>query len=70
MSNIAEEAAEKVGGQSALAKLAGVSPQAVQQWVSKGFIPGAKVGVISKETGIALDRLVDAIPPRNTRLAA
>lgn len=39
MENAIEKAARIAGNRSALAKLLGVSPQAVQQWVQRGVTP-------------------------------
>ncbi len=45
------------GNQSALARLAGVSPQAVQQWVAAGRVSHKKVRVVSERTGVGRNKL-------------
>lgn len=37
-----EKAVRLAGSQTALATLAGVTPQAVQKWVAQGFVPGER----------------------------
>jgi len=46
-----EEAAQIVGSQSELARILGVSPQAVQQWVAINHVPAKRVRDIVKSTG-------------------
>lgn len=52
-----ELAVQWAGSQSALARKAGVSPQAVQQWVERGRVPPRRVPLIADMTGIAAHRL-------------
>jgi len=49
----AEKAAEKVGGQSALARLLGCTPQAVQRMCATGRIPAERVLAIEEATGVS-----------------
>ena len=51
-----EKACEAVGGQAELAKAVGVTPQAVNQWVSKGKPPPERVLGIESATGGAITR--------------
>ncbi|AVY95774.1 hypothetical protein DAI18_18280 [Microvirgula aerodenitrificans] len=61
MTNIAQEAVDRAGGsQSDLAKKIGVSPQAVQQWVAKGFVPPKRCRRVSEATKLPLARLLAA----------
>lgn len=57
MKQALDEAISIAGNQSALARMCGVKPQAVQQWVKKGFISRKRVKLVSVKTGIALERL-------------
>lgn len=57
MKQALDEAIVKAGSQSALAKLVGVKPQAVQQWVKQGFVSRKSAKVVSSRTGVSLDRL-------------
>lgn len=52
-----ELAVQWAGSQSALARKAGVSPQAVQQWVERGRVPPRRVPAVADITGIAADLL-------------
>lgn len=54
MESNVEKAVRLAGGQTALAKALGVSPQAVQQWVASGAVPSDKCPKIEK----LLDRAV------------
>lgn len=45
-----EKACEVMGGQSALARACGVSPQAVQQWVGVGQCPAKRAAEIERAT--------------------
>lgn len=57
MKQALDEAIVKAGSQSALAKLVGVRPQAVQQWVKQGFVSRKSAKAVSSKTGVSLDRL-------------
>lgn len=50
------EVCDKLGSQSALAVLCGVSPQAVTKWKRRGF-PPEQVRLIERETGIPAERI-------------
>lgn len=50
--NAAEKAANAVGGQSALARTLGCTPQAVQRMCATGRIPAERVLQIEKASGI------------------
>ncbi len=50
-------AIEKAGSQSALARLAEVSPQAIQQWVTAGRVSYKKVKIVSAKTGVEQSNL-------------
>lgn len=54
-----EEAVDKLGSQSALARELGIKPQAVQQWVVKGYAPADRLVEIEALTGIHRERLCD-----------
>lgn len=45
------------GGQTALAKIAKVRPQAVNQWVRQGHVSRRSAKVVSKGTGVPLEEL-------------
>lgn len=55
--NALTAAIRRAGSQVALAKACDVSPQAVNQWVSKGKPPADKVLVIEAATGISRHEL-------------
>lgn len=46
------KAVEKVGGQSALAKILGVSSQAVNKMFASGRVPAERVLAIEKASGV------------------
>ncbi|MDY7578161.1 helix-turn-helix domain-containing protein [Herbaspirillum sp. RTI4] len=50
MENAILKACRLVGGQSKLAKALGISPQAVQQWVSRQFAPACRCRAIETAT--------------------
>ena len=52
MKKALNDAINFAGNQSALARLADVSPQAVQQWVSAGRVSHKKARVVSDSTGV------------------
>ena len=45
-----EKACELMGGQSALARACGVTPQAVQSWVATGRCPARRAAEIERAT--------------------
>lgn len=49
-SNPIQKAAAIVGSQSALARILQVTPQAVQHWCAKGFVPAERVVEIERAT--------------------
>jgi DNA-binding transcriptional regulator YdaS (Cro superfamily) len=55
--NAAEKAAEKIGGQSALARILGCTPQAVQRMCATGRIPAERVLAIEKASGVSRHEL-------------
>lgn len=57
MKKALDDAINFAGNQSALARLANVSPQAVQQWVAAGRISHKKVRVVSERTGVDRNKL-------------
>lgn len=52
METAVERAVRLAGGQSALARAVGVTPQAVQQWVTQGRISYRKVIDVERVTGV------------------
>lgn len=59
-----QDAIDKVGGQSAMARILSVSQAAVWKWVAKGkLLPAEHVLVIERETGIAKEILRPDIYP-------
>jgi DNA-binding transcriptional regulator YdaS (Cro superfamily) len=48
MSTAIQKAVEIAKGQTALARLCGVTPQAVQKWVSQGYVPPKRVPAVVK----------------------
>lgn len=51
------EAITKAGNQSALSRICGVTPQAVQQWVAQGKVSRANVKNVADGTGVDRYRL-------------
>lgn len=49
-------AVTQIGGQSILARLIGVKPQAVQQWVNAGVCPAKRAIQVEKATNGAVSR--------------
>ena len=47
------------GSQSAVARQCGVSPQAVRQWVVRGFVPLSRAVELEAQFGVPRTRLVD-----------
>ena len=63
-----QKAAKAAGGQSALARLLGVTPQAVQKMCATGRVPAERVLEIEKLTGVHRSELrPDLYPPRVKR---
>lgn len=54
-----EKAVAAAGGQSALAKVLGVTRQSVQQWVTRGYPPNGRVVEISVQYAIPREELLD-----------
>ncbi|MBY0475441.1 MAG: helix-turn-helix domain-containing protein [Nitrosomonas sp.] len=52
-----EKAIEIAGGQTALANLIDITPQAVQQWVKRGHVSRKSAKPVSRATGIPLENL-------------
>ena len=71
MTNIAQEAVDRVGGvQADLAKKINVSRQAVQQWVENGFVPAKRCLRVSEVTKLPLARLLAAYEASKKSVAA
>lgn len=51
MESAIEKVLKVVGSQSELARLVGVKPQAVQQWVATGKVPPRRVIAVVRATG-------------------
>ncbi|TKA90377.1 transcriptional regulator [Halopseudomonas bauzanensis] len=62
--NAISKAADKAGGQSALAKLIGVSGQAVNRMCTTGRVPAERVLAIEKATGISRHELRPDLYPK------
>lgn len=58
-----QRAARLAGGQSALARAIGVTPQAVQKWCATGEIPAARVIDVERLSGVSRSELCPAIYP-------
>jgi DNA-binding transcriptional regulator YdaS (Cro superfamily) len=54
-----DDAVDIAGSQSELARLVGVSRQAVQEWVTKGWVPNDRVERVEELTQVPRERLVD-----------
>lgn len=52
-----QSAVAAVGGQTALAKIILVSPQAVNQWVTKGCVSHKKVLAVERASGVSRNLL-------------
>lgn len=50
MSNVIEKACAKVGGQASLARVCGVKPPSVSEWIAKDRVPEERCPAIEKET--------------------
>jgi len=57
MKQALDEAITLAGNQTALAKLVGVKPQAVQQWVKQGCVSRRSAKAVASKTGVSLERL-------------
>jgi len=68
--NAAEKAAAKIGGQSALARALGCSPQAVQRMCATGRVPAERVLAIEDATGVSRHELRPDIYPNEKVQAA
>ncbi len=67
--NIATRAADAAGGQSALARAIGCSPQAVQRMCATGRIPAERVLQIESVTGISRHELRPDLYPNDAGAA-
>lgn len=67
--NAAERAAAKVGGQSALARILGCTPQAVQRMCSTGKVPAERVLAIEEATGVSRHDLRPDLYPKEKKKA-
>lgn len=65
MKSAVKRAIRKVGSQSNLARLVGVTPQAVQQWTAANRVSVRKVLDVEKATGISRHDLRPDIYPRD-----
>ncbi|WP_060538592.1 transcriptional regulator [Pseudomonas sp. NBRC 111125] len=69
--NAPTRAAKAVGGQSKLARLLNIKPQAVQHWCSTGKIPAERVLSVETATGISRHELrPDLYPHADSQSAA
>ncbi len=67
MPNAIERAVDAAGGQSALARALGVTPQAVQRWCATGVVPPIRVIDVERLTGISRHALrPDLYPSEST----
>lgn len=55
--NAISRAAEKLGGQSALARALGITPQAVQRMCATGRVPAGRVLSIERLSGVSRHEL-------------
>lgn len=62
-----QQAIEKAGGQSALARALRITPQAVQKWADRGRVPAERVLEIEGLTGVPRSDLRPDLYPRETR---
>lgn len=64
------QAIRAVGGQSALAREVGCTPQAVQKWCARNTIPSQRVLAVEQASGISREILrPDLYQPRNAAAA-
>lgn len=68
--NAIERAAEKAGGQSALARMLGYTPQAVQRMCATGRVKAELVLKIEKLTGVSRHALRPDLYPKEKAEAA
>lgn len=69
--NAPTRAAKAAGGQSKLARLLNIKPQAVQHWCSTGKIPAERVISVESATGIPRhDLRPDLYPAADSQSAA
>lgn len=54
-----DEVVALAGSQQAVADKCGVSQQAVQQWVARGFVPLGRAVELEAQYGVSRERLVD-----------
>lgn len=54
-----DEVVELAGSQAAVAEKCGVTQQAVQKWVAKGFVPNSRAIELEAEYGVKRQKLVD-----------
>lgn len=66
MENNMQKAASAAGGNSALAREFGISPQAVQQWCASGRPPAERVLDVERITGVSRHDLRPDIYPIET----
>ncbi|WP_454911145.1 YdaS family helix-turn-helix protein [Stutzerimonas chloritidismutans] len=68
--NAATRAAAAAGGQSALARLLGCSPQAVQRMCATGRVPAERVLQIEAASGVSRNELRPDLYPKSRKRAA
>lgn len=64
--NAVERAADKAGSQTALARLLGCTPQAVQRMCASGRVPAERVLKIEEATGVPRHELRPDLYPEIT----
>ncbi|MEJ6656893.1 MAG: YdaS family helix-turn-helix protein [Pseudomonas sp.] len=64
------KAAEKAGGQSALAKLLGITSQAVNKMCASGRVPAERVLAIEEATGVSRHELRPDLYPKEKKSVA
>lgn len=68
--NAAVRAARAAGGQSALARALGCTPQAVQKMCATGRVPAERVIPIEKASGVSRHELRPDLYPKETKSKA
>lgn len=68
--NAISTAADRAGGQSALAKLLGITPQAVSRMCRTGRVPAERVLAIEEATGVSRHDLRPDLYPKEKKTAA